>query len=416
MKIVRLLANNIKRLTAIEIKPDGSVIQITGKNGAGKSSVLDTIAYGLGGTRLIPDKPIKDGEKKANVEIDLGDYTVIRTWKLTDDNQINSYLKVKNKEGATFSSPQVLLDKLVGDLAFDPLEFSRMEQKPQRELLLKVAGVDLEALDEERKQVYDDRSDINRQVKNKSGELAGMDKPETDTPKEEVSVSQLTRNHQDAVLQRNANDTIREAHDEQKSGIKSLESDIQDLKDALAQKEVELKTAEKIEKEMRREAENIIDPDLESIQKQISTAEETNRAVRAAKSYFMVKAGLTGLKKQSETMTKKIEAIDQQKADVLKAASFPVPGLSVNEDGVTLNDLPFNQACSSEQLKVSVAMAMALNPKLRIIRIMDGSLLDAESMAVLEKMTKDKDFQVWIERVNDTGEVGIVIEDGKIAN
>ena len=77
--------------------------------------------------------------------------------------------------------------------------------------------------------------------------------------------------------------------------------------------------------------------------------------------------------------------------------------------------MPFSQASASEQIRVSLAMAMALNPKLRVIRILDGSLLDAENLALIAEMATEHDFQVWIERVSDTSGVGVVIEDGQVA-
>jgi hypothetical protein len=91
-----------------------------------------------------------------------------------------------------------------------------------------------------------------------------------------------------------------------------------------------------------------------------------------------------------------------------------VPGLGFDDDGVTYNGVPFSQCSSAEQLRVSLGVAMALNPRIRVLRITDGSLLDAENLAVIEEMADLQDFQVWIERVAEDGEVGVVIEDGAV--
>jgi len=93
---------------------------------------------------------------------------------------------------------------------------------------------------------------------------------------------------------------------------------------------------------------------------------------------------------------------------------MPVDGLGFGDGIVTLNDLPFEQASDAERLRVSIAIAMATNPKLRVIRIRDGSLLDEDSMKMIAEMAKDGDFQYWIERVDSTGTVGIVLEDGEV--
>ena len=94
---------------------------------------------------------------------------------------------------------------------------------------------------------------------------------------------------------------------------------------------------------------------------------------------------------------------------------MPISGLGFDDDGVTYQGVPLKQASAAEQLRVSVAMAMALNPKVRVIRITDGSLLDSDNLALIEQMAADQDFQVWIERVDETGTVGVVIEDGQVA-
>jgi recombinational DNA repair ATPase RecF len=123
LKLVELRAENVKRLKAVRIKPDGNIVQITGRNAQGKTSVLDSIWYALQG-RAKCDRPIRDGAESAEVEVNLGDLIVKRKW--TDKG---SYLSVENLEGAVYKSPQAILDKLVGELTFDPLAFTRMTAK-----------------------------------------------------------------------------------------------------------------------------------------------------------------------------------------------------------------------------------------------------------------------------------------------
>ena len=115
MKIVKLTAENIKKLRAVEIVPQGNVVKISGKNEQGKTTVLDSIFWALGGTKAIQEEPIRQGETKASIRLELDDLVVTRTF-----TPGNSYLKVENKEGTSFKSPQAMLDKLVGKLSFDP--------------------------------------------------------------------------------------------------------------------------------------------------------------------------------------------------------------------------------------------------------------------------------------------------------
>ena len=117
-----------------------------------------------------------------------------------------------------------------------------------------------------------------------------------------------------------------------------------------------------------------------------------------------------------QELTDGLAAIDRQKAEGLAAAKMPIDGLSFDNDGVTYQGIPFKQCSAAEQLRVSVAMAMALNPQVRVIRITDGSLLDSDNMRLIEEMAAANDYQCWVERVSDSAEgVGIYIEDGRVS-
>src|SRR3990167_90897 len=137
MKIIRLSAENFKRLRAVEITPDGSVVVIRGRNAQGKTSVMDAIAAALGGKDLCREKPIRDGEERAEITVDLGEYTITRVFTAKD-----SYLTVKNADGAKIANPQARLDGLIGKISFDPLEFTRTKPGDQVKLLAEITGVD----------------------------------------------------------------------------------------------------------------------------------------------------------------------------------------------------------------------------------------------------------------------------------
>ena len=99
---------------------------------------------------------------------------------------------------------------------------------------------------------------------------------------------------------------------------------------------------------------------------------------------------------------------------MLAAVDMPVDGLGFGDDGLTFNGLPFSQASSSEQLRVGLAIAIALNPTLRVVRITDGSLLDSDALAMVAAMAEAHDCQVWLEKVEDGAGIGIHIEDGQV--
>ena len=191
MKIISLKAENIKRLKAVEITPDpdGNLVIVSGRNNQGKTSVLDSIMYALAGTRAIPDMPIREGESGAEVSLDLGDFTVTRNWTSNE----KSYLKVVSGDGAVYTSPQKMLDDLVGRLSFDPLEFSRKDAKAQRATLIELADIDidLDANAASRGKAFTERRDIGRDMKAAEARLGVMTAPSADIPIDEISISEV---------------------------------------------------------------------------------------------------------------------------------------------------------------------------------------------------------------------------------
>ena len=142
--------------------------------------------------------------------------------------------------------------------------------------------------------------------------------------------------------------------------------------------------------------------------------EELNQKIRANNAARERQARKDKLRAEYQSLTDGIEKLDKTKAEALAAASFPVAGLGFDDMGVTYQGVPFSQASSAEQIRVSVAMAMAMNPKLRVLRIKDGSLLDAETLEALRAQVEENDFQLWLERVGNADEGAVIIDDGQV--
>lgn len=414
MKIVKLTAENVKRLRAVEITPDGHVQVIAGRNAQGKSSILDSIFYALGGGPAAKGttKPIRDGETEAHVTLDLGDLIVTRTWKGE-----KSTLRVESVDGAQYKSPQAMLDSLVGRLSFDPLAFAQQDERTQLKSLLELVELPFDPadLDAERADLYERRTTVGRIGKQLEGQLAGMSKPAEDLPTDEVSVQALLAEHRAA----------REAHALHGNNVREvdrLNGGIAETLRRIEQLEAELAQARATEAEQRgslydaelKAEQSASLPDLASIEKRLAEADDINRAIRAANERAEVAAKIDGERARYLELSELITALDKRKADAITAAKMPIDGLAFDESGVTYRSVPFKQCSAAEQLRVSMAMAMAMNPKLRVLRISDGSLLDSENMRLIEQMAIDQDYQVWIEVVDETGKVGVVIEDGSV--
>lgn len=409
LRVTNLRAENYKRLVAVDISPTGNVVTIAGRNAQGKTSVLDALWAALAGGEAsrATQQPIRDGQDTAVVRLDLGDIIVTRRWTKDDAGT----LTVESADGARFSSPQKLLDEMIGRRAFDPLAFVRQSPKDQVATLVSTVELpfDPEELERRRKGVYDQRTEVGRDVAKLEAQLASYPYEDPTLPTEEQSASALLA-EADAAREENAR--IDRAIDE----LASCESELENALDALAKAESRVSAA-KFALGKQREFLGTLPErvDVAEIRERLDGLEALNARIRVEKQRRAVLAQLSEVKEKRAQHTLKLNEIEKTKADALAAVEFPVPGLSFDDAGVTLNGIPLSQASSAEQLRVSVALAMAANPKLRVLRILDGSLLDSESMQIIADLAAENDYQVWVEVVDESGKVGVVIEDGQVA-
>lgn len=407
MQIIELVASNIKRLKAVRIKPNGNVVQLTGKNEQGKSSCLDAIMYALGGKSAQDEKPIRDGEEKASVEVDLGDLIVKRRW--TGEN---TYLDVCSKDGAKYPSPQAILDKLVGELTFDPLRFSQMDPKEQANILASFAGIDLAEIAAKRKEVENERTVVGRDLKSVEAQLNAL--PEVDAPDTEVDVSALLESQLAANKVNAAIDALRREQVAQDRRVHDAEETVIHLREQLAVAEDRFKTAKEKASALTDEVAKSKDVDVSAITAEIASAGEVNKRVAAKRERSQKANRAAELKATYDKHTKRLAAIDKAKTDKIAAAKLPVEGLTFAESGINFKGIPFRQASSAERLRVSAAMGIALNPKLRVMFFRDASLLDDDNMAMVAKMADEFGVQIWLERVTKGENIGVCIENGEV--
>lgn len=421
-KIISLKSENVKRLSAVEITPQGNVVVIGGKNGAGKSSVLDSIEYALGGDPSAK-MPVRRGEEKARVILDLGDLIVKRTFTAAGGTS----LVVTNADGVKQMSPQGILDKLVGKLTFDPLLFSRQKPQQQAETMRALVGLDFAKHDADREKLFNDRTGLNRHVKQLEAQLAGM--PKYDAPAEEVSGADILGEQQKAAETNAANTKARDGLEDMATSLNEVIDALPVSQNRIKELEIELgKEREHLESltQQHRKLDNdykireaavakLLDVPLDGFRDRLASVEETNRKIRSNVQRADLVKAFKEHSDNAEKMTAKIEKMDSDKRAATTKAKYPVEGLLFDASGgITLNGIPFEQCSAAEQLKVSIAVGFALNPTLRVLLVRDGSLLDEDSMNVLVTMAKDADAQVWVERVETDAHTSVVIEDGHV--
>jgi hypothetical protein len=425
MKIVSLVAENVKRLSAVEITPEGNLVQITGKNGQGKTSVLDSIWWALAGADHIQVAPIRKGAKSARIRLDLGEIIVTRTFSRKEDGSHTTAITVENADGARFTSPQKMLDALLGELTFDPLAFSRMDAKKQFDALKKfVPDVDFDAIEKAQKADFDKRAELNKFAKQERAGASLIVVP-ADTPEQLIDESAVAQKMEEAAEHNRALEQRKSRRQLHANQITNYRNEAMEKDSRIAQLRVQITRleqerddlivkADEMQTELN-EAEPLPEPvDFAHVRLELERARKVNENVRQLQKKLQHEQRAEQYEKEADELTARRAEREAQKKAAIAKAHLPVDGLGFGDGFIMLNEVPFEQGSDAEQLRASVAIAAAMNPKLRVIRVRDGSLLDDEGMKLLAQIADQHDMQVWVERVDSSGKIGFVLEDGHL--
>lgn len=443
--ILRLEAENIKRIRAVDITVDDHMVVLTGRNEQGKSSALDCIWWALAGAKHIQPVPIRAGASVGQIRLTLG--TPPNRVQLVVERRFTAkspagYLHVENADGSPFASPQMVLDRLLGALTFDPLAFSRMKPVDQFDQLRRAVKLDLDfaALDRATQVEYDQRTELARQARDRLAQARGIVLPDG-LPEAAVDTEALL----DAIQQgaeenarveterarRQARDRARVSALEKgadcSTKVGNLQSRIDALRAQIATAQAEQDATAALGVTMYDEAEAIAaelaalaalpDPvDTTDTRRALSAAQATNRWLEERERSAAMAKEAAELQAKADALTVSMDARAKRRADAIAAARMPVEGLSLGDRCVIYQGLPYEQASLAVRIRVSLAIAMTSGCELRVVRIVEGSALDTASMAMIREMAVQHGFQVWIEAMREDGRTGIVIEDGEVVS
>lgn len=416
MKISNLQIENVKRVKAVRIEPtDKGLTILGGRNNQGKSSVLDSIAWALGGNRKKPSQADREGSmNKPYLKVTMNNGLVV------ERKGKNSDLKVTDPDGN--SAGQTLLDSFVEELAIDLPQFMEATNKEKADTLLKIIGVgdQLYELEREEKELYDDRRSVYR-IKEQKRKYAEELPYHEDAPDEPLKISALI-NEQQEILARNGENQkkrqeaqrLADRVDAQKEKMASVKAEIARLEEQLAEMEdIHQETVQDLET-AQKTAEQLQDESTAELEQSIAENEQINEKVRTNLKKEAAEEEARSYETQYEKMSGQIQAIRDKKQALLDEADLPLPELSVKEGALTYKGQEWDNMSGSEQLKVSTAIVRQLKPDCGFVLIDKLEQMDLETMKEFGQWLESEDLQAIATRVSTGEECQIIIEDGEV--
>lgn len=407
MKINKLEIENVKRVKAVKIEPTENGLTIVGgNNNQGKTSVLDAIAWALGGNKYKPSQAKREGSvTPPHLHI------VMNNGLIVERKGKNSDLKVIDPDGE--KGGQQLLNSFVEELAIDLPKFMDSTSKEKAQTLLQIIGVgdQLFELERSENEVYNKRHAIG-QIKDQKEKFAKEMQFYPDAPKELVSITELV-NQQQTILARNGENQrkrqqvneISQRFEMERQQIENLRQQLLELEGKHEQTATDLETAQKSAKDLQ-------DESTEELEQNIAEIDEINRKVRVNFDKNKAEEDALDYKNQYDALTHEIEAIRKRKTDLLSNAELPLTGLSVKDGELTYNNQKWDNMSGSDQLKVSTAIVRKLKPDCGFILLDKLEQMDLSSLEEFSKWLEQEGLQAIATRVSTGEECEIIIEDG----
>lgn len=410
VKINRLEIENVKRIKAVKISPtENGLTIIGGNNNQGKTSVLDAIAWALGGEKYRPSRAQRDGSAiPPNLHVVLSNGLVV------ERKGKNSALKVTDPGGN--KGGQQLLNEFVEQLALDLPRFMEASGKEKAQTLLKIIGIGdrLAELDKKERELYSTRTSVG-QIAVKKEKFAEEQTFYPDVPMEPVSPSGLIREQQEILARNGENQRKREQVKKYQSSVHFFRQSVDSMRKQLETEERKLKEAEENLRIAQMDAEDLQDESTAELEESIANIEEINRKVRANLDKEKAEDDAREFRKQYESLTAEISSIRSEREKLLDRAELPLPELSVEDGELVYRGQKWDNMSGSDRLKVSTAIVRKLNPKCGFVLLDKLEQMDTGTLKEFGEWLEEEGLQAIATRVSTGGECSIIIEDGYVA-
>ena len=411
VKINKLEIENVKRVKAVTIEPTSNGLTILGgNNNQGKTSVLDAIAWALGGNKYKPSKPARDGSMNPpTLRLELSNGLIV------ERKGKNSDLKVTDPSGQ--KAGQQLLDSFVEELALNLPKFIESSSKDKANTLLQIIGVGekLWELDRKEEQLYNERRTIG-QIADQKKKYAAEQPQYPEAPNELVSIADLIHEQQEILARNGENAKKRQNRENIVNSLHLSEARLKQLKEQLAQEEA---THEKLMGdyiEANKTIEDIVDESTEEIESSITNIEEINRKVRANLDKEKAEEDAKEYEKQYNNLSKQIQDVRDERTSLLDSADLPLPGLSVEDGELVFEGQKWDNMSGSQQLRVATAIVRKLKPECGFVLLDKLEQMDIPTLTEFGKWLESEGLQAIATRVSSGEECQIIIEDGYVVS
>lgn len=414
IKINKLEIENVKRVKAVKLEPSQTGLTIVGgNNNQGKTSVLDSIAWALGGAAYKPSKAERDGSvTPPHLHIVLSNGLVV------ERKGKNSDLKVTDPKGQ--KAGQQLLDSFVEKLALDLPKFMEASDTEKANTLLNIIGVGgrLKELELQEKEIYNERLAIGR-IADQKAKFAKEQEYFPDAPKDLISASELIQQQQEILARNGENQKKRDRLSEitiEKNRIfdetQRLEEQIKSLQGRLDERKKAYENAVKDEEIAMKTANELQDESTEELEKSLADIEEINRKVRINLDKDKAEDDAREYQAQYDSLTVKLNNVRKQKTELLNDANLPLPELTVIEGKLKYKGQEWDNMSGSDRLKVSTAIVRKLNPECGFVLIDKLEQMDLDTLKEFGEWLEQEGLQAIATRVSKGDECSIIIEDG----
>lgn len=409
VKINKLEIENVKRVKAVMIEPTANGLTILGgNNNQGKTSVLDSIAWALGGNKFKPSKPTREGSMNPpSLRVELSNGLIV------ERKGKNSDLKVTDPAGGR--AGQQLLDSFVEEFALNLPKFMESTPKEKAATLLRIIGVGdkLYALDNQESQLYNERLTIGR-VADQKKKFAAEQPQYPEAPNDLVSIADLI-NEQQAILARNGENAQKRLNQGKiKNELHQSEARLAQLKEALAAEEA---THDKLFSDYviaNKSIEDLVDESTAEIEQSIANIEEINRKVRANLDKAKAEEDAAEFAAKYEALSVEIQKVRDERSQLLESADLPLPGLSVEDGELVFEGQKWDNMSGSQQLRISTAIVRKLKPDCGFVLLDKLEQMDLPTLTEFGQWLESVGLQAIATRVSSGEECQIIIEDGYV--